>query len=100
MGSKVDQDAVAKRINPCSCRESNPGPSAHSLVPILLNRETASKWVLTLYLKQRYAVSLEPKRGDKVFSSFYSGTWTVILREEHRMLSKVFGPEREEVAGG
>jgi len=35
MGPRAGLDAVAKRKNPCSCREPNPGSPAHSLVTIL-----------------------------------------------------------------
>jgi len=36
MGSRAGLDAVAKRKNPCPCRESNPGRTAFSLVTILV----------------------------------------------------------------
>jgi len=35
VGLRGSLDAVAKRKNPCSCQESNPGHPAHSLVTIL-----------------------------------------------------------------
>jgi len=35
MGTRVGVDAVAKRKNPCICRESNPGSPVRSRVTVL-----------------------------------------------------------------
>jgi hypothetical protein len=45
VGLRVGLDAVANKGNPCTCRESNPGCSAHSLITVLTDvSEFPAKW--------------------------------------------------------
>jgi hypothetical protein len=103
-GTRADLNAVVKRNNPCPCRESNPGRPSRSSVTIL-----TELFRLLLYfrlLSKKLKIILYK---TIILSVVLCGceTWSLTLREGHglrvcenRVLRRIFGPKREEVAVG